>query len=206
MTATRPLFSGFVLSSLLVVSVPALAQSAQAPGGDGSAKAVLAPPSPSPSGVQPAASPGAASGEQPAASPGPQSGYHGLTPEALDAIQAAVQRAAGQPLVHWVGLETTREHTRLFAVVSGSVEPAVYKPDPEHLVVEFPGAGIADHRLRLPLYAQHLGGPVERVLTEIVRGSEWSGVRLEVSLSTPVDYTVHKDGPLLVVDMPTTLR
>lgn len=127
--------------------------------------------------------------------------YRGVIPHVRDSLldkKTSKPRRRGLTKITWIGFQQKALFSRIFIQTDRMPTYTIFKPDPLHIVVEFPTA-----RLRSPQEARHVlthefNTRVDQIQARRVRGH---GVHVVITLKEPTGYLYKQDGEYVFIDV-----
>ena len=130
--------------------------------------------------------------------------YGGIIPDVHDRFVAGVKSGkpgGGHPAITWVGFQQRSLFSRVFIQTDRITAYTIYKPDPLHIYVDFPGASIPLRNDRRTLDTSRFETPVRTVDARILRGKDYRGARVIITLDSPTGYLYKQEGNYVFIDI-----
>jgi hypothetical protein len=130
--------------------------------------------------------------------------YGGIIPDVRDRFAAGLKAgklSGKKPAITWVGFQQRSLFSRVFIQTDQVTAYTIYKPDPLHIVVDFPNTAIPVENDRRMLDTSKFDSPVEGVDARVNRGKGYSGARVTITLDSPTGYLYKQEGSYVFIDI-----
>lgn len=130
--------------------------------------------------------------------------YGGIIPEIKDRFIAGLK--AGKPggnaaALTWVGFQQRSLFSRVFIQTDRVTAYTIYKPDPLHILVDFPGAGVPVDNDKRRLDTSRFDSAVDGVEARVIRGKGGRTARVIITLDSPSGYLYKQEGNYVFIDI-----
>lgn len=130
--------------------------------------------------------------------------YGGIIPEVRDRFVAGLKagRPGGKaPAITWVGFQQRSLFSRVFIQTDRVTAYTIYKPDPLHIQVDFPEAGVPVDNDKRVLDTSRFDSPVQAVDARVIRSKGGRMARVIITLDSPTGYLYKQEGSYVFIDI-----
>lgn len=130
--------------------------------------------------------------------------YGGIIPEVRDRFVAGLKagRPGGKaPAITWVGFQQRSLFSRVFIQTDRVTAYTIHKPDPLHIQVDFPEAGVPVDNDKRRLDTSRFDSPVQGVEARVIRNKGGRIARVIITLDSPSGYLYKQEGNYVFIDI-----
>ena len=127
--------------------------------------------------------------------------YQGVIPHLRDRLRdkrTSKVHKRGKMEITWVGFQQMALSSRVFVQTDRMPTYTIFKPDPLHIVVEFPTARFRTRQERRVVHTHEFNTRVDRIEAKRTRGH---GVHVIITLKEPTGYLYKQEGDYVFIDV-----
>ena len=127
--------------------------------------------------------------------------YQGVITHIRDSMldkKTSKPRRRGVMKITWIGFQQKALYSRVFIQTDRMPTYTIFKPDPLHIVVEFPTARLRSPQEAREVLTHEFNTRVDQVLAKKVRGH---GVHIVITLKEPTGYLYKQEGDYVFIDV-----